>query len=452
VKDSSATSSPLPPGPAGPALWNLLHYMLRPEHFFRRARERWGSTFSARFTGLGTFVFLGDPAAIKDVFKGDPEVLRTGEANAFAAPTLGPGSILTLDGEEHARQRRALAPLFLGERMKAHLPVMRQLCLDEISRWREGTPVALEESCREITLQAILRLVFGMKQDARLDALAALVRRVMHLLGDPLAFLAPALPERLARFTQVAEVARLQKDIDEALLKLAEARRAEGDTRADFLGGLLEMRHPSGEPLSARELRDHLYTALLAGHDTTAIALAWAFGDILDRPEVLARIRTELQEVVGPAELAVEHLDRLVYLDAVIKESLRLHPLVDFSVRLLKAPFTAAGVTYPAGVTLAPCTLLAHMRAENFPEPEAFRPERFLSGRPDPHAYIPFGGGVRRCLGMAFALFEMRVVLATMLHRVTFAPQPGRNARIQRRGLFLAPSDRATFTPTSLSG
>lgn len=437
----------LPPGPRGPALVNLLRCTLWPDAFFARGRARHGDTFTADLAGLGRFVFLGDPAAIRDVFLGDAEVLRTGEANAFVADAVGPSSLLTLDGEAHARQRRALLPPLHGEaQLEVHVPLLRDLVDQELDRWLPGTSVRFEDACREVTLQAILRVIFGMTGGPELDGLAARVRRVMELLSHPLAFLAPALPRALQGSTR-REVLALQAEIDAALARLVEARRgAAGDGR-DVLSTLLRVQHPDGSSLTARELRDHLYTMLLAGHDTTAIALAWALGELLGHPDALARVEAELREVVGDGPLEVEHARRLHLLDASIKESMRLRPLVDYSVRLLRAPFTAGGVTYPARVTLAPCTLLVHLREDLYPEPLAFRPERFLHRRPDPHAWIPFGGGVRRCLGMNFALMEMRVVLATVLRRVRFAP-PGRwRPRVTRRGLFLAPSDRATFVP-----
>ena len=436
----------LPPGPRTPAFYNLLHYMYRPDSFFAQARAKYGVNFSADLAGLGRFVFLGEPAAIRDVFLGDPEVLRTGEANAFAVDTLGPNSVLTLDGEEHARQRKALTPPFLARHINRHVPTLRDICQQEIGRWQVGVPVKLENACREMSLQAILRLVFGMQQGSELDELAVLLRKITHLLSHPMAFAAPLLPSFLTR-----PIKRLQQSIDDALYRLIEAKRASAsETQEDMLANALTMRDAAGKPLSNQALRDHLFTLLMAGHDTTAIAIAWALGDILSHPNVLARLHAELDEVVGDDELCLEHFKDMPYLDAAIEESLRLRPLVDYSVRYLKAPFSADGITYPAGITLAPCTLLVHMRADIYPEPETFNPERFLARRPDPYAWIPFGGGRRRCLGMKFALLEMRVVLATVLQQVRFAPQDTWRPRMQRRGLFLAPSDRASFMPIAI--
>ncbi len=413
---------PLPPGPGGPGIYQLARWILRPAEFFESARRRHGLAFTARFPRLGTFVFLGDPAAIRDVFHGDPAVLRTGEANAFAAETVGRGSVLVLDGEEHARERRALAPPLHGEALLAHEPRLREAAHEEIGRWRPGVPVALEDACREIALQALLRAVFGLGPGPEREALAGPIRRMVRRLSHPLSFAAPLIPAWMKAGTErelAADRAELRAAFDRVLAgpgAFAEALR-----RA----------HP-GDPERGK---DHLQTMVLAGHDTTAIALAWALGEILPRPGLVAELRAER----GPK------------LESAIQESLRLRPLVDYSVRRLAAPFTAGGVEYPAGITLAPCTLLAHRNPAAFEAPEEFRPGRFLEKRPDPNAWIPFGGGTRRCLGMSFALLELRVVIEAVLDRVEFEPRRAPPPRVARRGLFLAPSDRATFTPRRIS-
>ena len=448
----------IPPGPRGPALLTLARYVLRPEAFFREGRERYGLNFSADLAGLGRFVFLGEPAALKDVFLGDPSILRTGEANAFVARAVGRRSLLTLDGEEHARARRILIPPLHGEHLAGHGEVVASLTEDEIERWVVGRPVRLEDACREIALQVILRVVFGLARGPETEAMADSIREVMRLLANPLAFMAHLVPRTLLRPTPWGRLRPLLAEIDRRIFGLIEARRAElegADPSAvsgEVLGTLILARDPQGQPLSNQEVRDHLFTLLLAGHDTSAIALAWVFSDLLPRPELCERVRAELEEVAGAGPVGSVCVGRqLRLLDALVKESLRLRPLVDFSVRRLAAPFEAGGVRYPAGVTLAPCTYLAHFNPDVFPEPEEFRPERFLEERPDPYTWIPFGGGQRRCLGMNFALFELRVVLATILRRVRFEPRQPVRIEHQRRGLFLAPSDRATFVPREIA-
>lgn len=430
------------PGPRAPAAWNLLRYARNPAGFFAHGLRRHGPVFQATFAGMGTFVFLGDPGAIRDVFHGDPEVLRTGEANAFAAGVLGRRSILLLDGEEHARVRRALAPPFHGSRLAAYAPVLRDVAEAEMSRWRPGETVTLEDACREMALQAILRFVFG---PGPAEDLAEPFRRLVRVLSSPLAFAAAAVPRWLRPLTPARRVDRALADLDAAVhARLATAAAPEGT----LLAVLRTLRGPAGEPPGPQDLRDHVVSLVLAGHDTTSIALAWAFGHIHSRPDVLSRI---LEEVRAPdADEAALEDGRQPWLNAAIRESLRLRPLVDYCVRRLRAPFTAAGTTYPAGVTLAPCMLLLHHRPDLYPDPHAFRPERFLDRRPDPDLWIPFGGGVRRCLGMDLALLEMRVLITTILRRVSFAPRPGWEPAVARRGLFLAPADRARLVLHSM--
>ena len=445
----------IPPGPRGPALLTLSRYVLRPEPFFRRGRERYGLNFSADLAGLGRFVFLGEPAALKDVFLGDPAILRTGEANAFAVHALGERSLLTLDGEDHARARRTLIPPLHGEHLERHGELVAALTHAEVDRWRAGEPLALENAAREIALQVILRVVFGLGRGPQTEALAGAVREVMRLFANPLAFMAHLVPRTMLRPTPWGRLRPLLAEVDRGLFRLINARRVEleaspSEGAGEVLATLIRARDAQGAPLSDPEIRDHLFTILLAGHDTSAIALAWVFSDLLPRPELCERVRAELEAVSGSGPLGSGEVRQLRFLDALIKESLRLRPLVDFSVRRLAAPFEAGGVRYPAGITLAPCSLLAHFNPAVFPEPETFRPERFLEERPDPYTWIPFGGGQRRCLGMNFALFELRTVLATILRRVRFAPREPRRVEFQRRGLFLAPSDRATFSPSEI--
>ena len=438
----------LPPGPRAPSIAQLTEYVARPFRFFDRARERFGTPFTIRLSRFGSFVMLTDPAAIRDVFTGDPHVLHSGEGNEFMADTLGPNSLLVLDDEPHARQRRALLPPFHGERMRAHTAAMRDATLRRVRDWRVGGRVRLEEECREITLEVILRTVFGLDGQAEIDRFGPKVRAFMKLAGSRFGLFADQIPERLRPVFWAPFLKRLRA-VTEPLLELVRERREEGRGGQDVLSVLFAMKHENGEPLTDHELRDHLFTLLLAGHDTTAVSLGWTFVDVLKRPDVLARIQDELRQAFPTGAIEPEGLARLPYLDATIRESLRLHPVVAFVVRKLVRPFTAGGVEYPAGVHLAPCMLLAHRDPELFPDPLTFRPERFLDVRPDPYRWFPFGGGTRRCIGQAFALFEMRVVLATLLRTVDFElTHP--SERVRRHGLLLAPARRAAAVVTAV--
>ena len=444
----SIQPAPLPPGPRTPGLYNLLFYILRPHAFFETYRRRYGDRFTVRLIGYGKFVFLSDPGAIEDVFKGDPDVLHSGEANALFAEILGTNSLLVLDGAEHKRQRVPQVPPFLGERMRTHTRTIHQAALECIGKWKPGQTVRIETEMREITLNVILRSVFGISEnDELIERLAEQTRALLYIGTHPMALLGALLPPRLQMWTpQGRRMRRDLRAVDSTIAELLTARRKSvgnnNDDADDILSILLTMKHEDGTPLSDQELRDHLITLLLAGHDTTAVALAWAFRAILSRPEVLEKIRAELREVFpdNDNEIHPDGLERLPYLDAVIKETMRVHPIVAFVVRRLTRPFSAGGILYPAGVILAPATLLVHKRPDVFPAPDRFRPERFLDQKPNPYAWIPFGGGTRRCLGMFFALVEMRVVLATALSRVNLrleTPHVG----TRRSGILIAPAD-----------
>jgi len=416
----------LPPGPRSPSLWQFLHYILRPYPFLDGVRRRYGMPSTVRFSGHGSIVLLSDPASVKDVFTGDPHVLHSGESNAFLGETLGPNSLLVLDDEAHWHQRTPLMPPFHGERMRAHTDAIRNATLRRMEGWGPGGGVELEEECREITLQVILETVFGDPD----PAFAGMLRDFMKLVDTPFALLASRIPRRIRPFTPWRGIVKGLRRIDEAIYALLARHRA-APPGEDVLSLLFRMKHEDGEPLSDAELRDHLMTLLLAGHDTTAIALGWAFEQILGHPEVLARIREEV----------ARGSDETPYLDAAIKESHRLRPVVPLVIRLLKKPFVAGGREYPAGVHLAPCMLLLHRDPAIYPEPEAFRPERFLGKAPDPYTWFPFGGGRRRCIGMSFALHEMRIVLATILSRAKLELEPGRQSGVRRKGILLAPHD-----------
>jgi len=410
----------LPAGPKSPSLWQLGRYVLRTYEFFDRCRARFGAPFTCSFAGFGKFVFLEDPEAIKDVFTGPAEVLHSGEANAFMAETLGKNSLLVLDDDEHWRQRKPQLAPFAGERMKAHAEVMREATLERMQTWRPGARIRLEDECREITLQIILRTIFG----SRDERFAKKLRELMAELDHPLGLLAGFVPKFVRPLTPWRRITRLLGAIDADIYALIRERRSDPAGATDVLSSLLPLAHEDRTPLTDTELRDHLFTLLIAGHDTTAVALAWMFELLLRDREALASAADER------------------YLEAAIHESMRLRPVVPFVARLLKRDFVAGGREYPAGVSLCPCMLLAHRNPESYPEPLRFRPERFVGKQPDPYRWFPFGGGRRRCLGQMFALFEMKIVIATILEHARLELVDATELRMRRKGILLAPASR----------
>jgi cytochrome P450 len=445
----AAAPNDLPPGPRTPSAWQLLQYTFRPLQFLENCARRYGDPFTVRWPGYGTFVMLSDPEAVKDVFRGDARALHSGEGNEFLAETVGKNSVLVLDEEFHARQRRVLLPPLKGERMRAFFEAMQSATLDAINALPIGQPIRMLEPMQDITLRVMLQVVLGLTRGPKLDEFARLVTDVLkYTRGRYSLILVKVLPLGLLRRIPRMPYYRQMRVLEHALFALiAERRRLPAADRGDnILTDLLAETHEDGQRLSDREIRDAVVTLIIAGHDTTSIALAWALEQIVPRADVVQRIVDEVRKVTGGEPPRAEHLTRLEYLDAAIRESLRVRSMLPFVTRVTKRPFVAAGQSYPAGIALCPCSHLVHHRADLYPEPEKFSPERFLERRYAAHEWFPFGGGNRMCLGMTFALYEMQVVLSTLFSHVRLERPPGICSTPVRRGVALAPHDGAMMT------
>jgi cytochrome P450 len=434
----------LPPGPRSPKLWQLLRYAHNPLPFLEECGRRFGPAFTIRFAGYGPFVMLSDSDAIREVFRGDPRTLHSGEANEFLSLTVGKNSVLVLDEETHARQRRVLVPPFKGERMRRFFPEMRAAAQTEIQTWGSGQQIEMLPAMRRITLRVILQSVLGLPAGPELAEIETQVERLLAMSRVTRYSIAmiPFIPfHSLKRFRLLPFFRQLRR-MDEALFAFIERyRRDPTPLGQSVFADLLTATHEDGQSLSDQEIRDIIATLIMAGHDTTSIALAWALEQIASHAEATARITAELEEVVGDGDFEPGHMDRLHYLDAAIRESMRIRTILPFVSRLTKQPFRAGGRDYPAGVTLAPCIHLVHRRPDLYPEPNLFRPERFLERKFDSTEWLPFGGGSRVCLGMAFSLYETKVVLAEMFSKMEFRPAAGQGSRAVRQGLSLAPHD-----------
>lgn len=431
----------LPPGPRLPAAVQTAYWIKRPLPFLDAAKKRYGDIFTIRLLGMGPMVMISAPDAIKAVFTGSSDVLLAGEGNAPLAPFLGENSLLILDRQPHLRQRRLLLPPFHGERMQGYGRVMRDLADESLDAWPMGKPFSAQPFMQNITLEVILRTVFGLEEGARKRRLAASLTELLNALMTPTVMLFGLLHLDLFQKAPWLPISQMKAGVDSQIFdEIAIARRDPSlSTRTDILAMMLNARDEEGRAMSDQELRDELVTLLVAGHETTATSLSWALERILMHPEVLEKIEAELASVVGGDPLEAEHLPKLEYLDAVVKESLRTRPILPIVVRRLDAPFEVGGWKLPKGVRVAPCIWLSQRREESFPEAERFLPERFVGKKTDPYAWLPFGGGVRRCIGMAFALFEMKTVLATVLLRARLRLAKGRPLDIVRRSLTLAP-------------
>ena len=424
----SATNGHLPPGPRLPMVVQSAIWFRGAQRFLRTCHARYGDTFRLQIAYEGTWVFVCDPDDVKAVFTGDPKLLHAGEANRILLPVVGPESLLLLDEAAHMEHRKMLLPPFHGQRMKRYGELMSDIAAREIEAWPTGEPYKLRPRMQAVTLEIILRAVFGVQEGERLERLRVELRRLLDTLTDPRqAFFLIALgPQRIREF---GPFKRKIAGVDSLIYaEIAERRKAEDlAEREDILSLMLQARHEDGSPMSDTELRDELVTLLVAGHETTATALAWAVERLVRHPAKLERLTAEVAE------------DRDEYLNAVIQETLRLRPVISLVNRTLKAPMQFAGYELPAGVKVAPCIYLVHRNPEIYPEPDRFLPERFLDNPPGTYTWIPFGGGVRRCLGGAFAQFEMQVVLRELVRRRTLRPARAGDERVYRRAITETP-------------
>ena len=418
----------LPPGPRAPRARQTARWIARPAAFLDDAARRYGDMFTLKIANEGTWVFLSDPEAVKQVFTGDPRLLHAGEANIVLLPVLGSQSVLLLDDDAHMAQRKLMLPPFHGERMRGYEEIMSEVAAREVERWPAGERLRAWPTMQTITLEVIMRTVFGVRESDRLERLGRALRSSLAWATEPrrMAQLAILGPRRIA---ERGTLKRALDPTDELIYEEIRSRRAAPDLaeRTDVLSLLLQARHEDGSEMSDQELRDELMTLLVAGHETGATALAWALEALTRHPEALGRLREEIDT----------HED--TYLDAVVKETLRLRPVIALVLRRLMEQMEIGGRVLPAGVNVAPCIYLVHRRPDVYEDPRAFRPERFLEKPPGTYTWIPFGGGVRRCLGASFAQFEMKVVLRELVARLDIRaarPQPERRVR---RAIVFAP-------------
>ena len=428
--------SALPPGPQLPAPLQLLGFWTRPLAFLEQSRQRYGKRFTIRLPGTPPFVMLSEPEQVKQVFQAPPDVLRPGEGARVLEPIIGSNSVILLDEGAHMTQRKLLLPAFHGERMEALTGLIEEVAEAEVAALPKDVPVALHPRMQDLTLKVILRAVFGLEPGPRFEALRERLAGMLEF-GDKPISLVPPKPESLGarvaeRVGPFVRFVRMQEEVDEILFALIAERRIEhaGD---DILAMLVEARHEDGSPMSDQEIRDELLTLLVAGHETTASSLAWAFSRLVHEPRVLGR----LVEEIDAGEEA--------YVTATIQETMRARPVLpNVAPRLVAKPIEVGGWEYEPGCSLVCNGYLIHHDPEIYPDPYAFRPERFLDDPPGTYTWIPFGGGRRRCIGASFALLEMKIVLRAMLaaREVRAAGQDVELA--QRRNITVRPAGGAT--------
>jgi cytochrome P450 family 135 len=422
--------SALPPGPTEPPLVQMTWWLSRPIGFLESCRKRFGDAFSVTFLGSQRpTVMLSNPEAIRALYTEHAHNLPPGRTLALR-PIMGASSVLLLEGREHLTLRKAMLPPFHGERMRSYESIVREVAEREISSWPQSEPFALHPRMQAVTLEVILSAVFGVTDPTRRSQL---LQRLPLLLGDTSSIglqMRFMLSRRFGRGDPMARLNEVVAQVDAPLLEEIAARRNDPELqeREDILSLLMSAPMEDGNPMSDRELRDQLVTLLLAGHETTATALAWTFDLLLRHPQTLERLTTE-----------VDAGEEDTYLRAVISESLRLRPVVPLAGRRLTTDLNAGDLHLPAGTDVTPAIWLTHTRAQDYPEPYAFRPERFLDDAPSTYSWIPFGGGIRRCLGASFAEFEMRVVLETILRQRVLTSAGNRAERVARRNVTFSP-------------
>jgi cytochrome P450 len=419
----------LPPGPGLPMAVSTLLWQLRFAQYVTYCQRRFGHYFTIALPISRTVVAVSDPEAIKAVFADRGEKTHAGEGNSILEPLLGRSSLLLLDGPEHTRHRRLIHPPFHGSRMTRYAEIIRAATRAEVESWPLERAFPLLPSMQSLTLKVILGAVFGLTEGPQADRFATLVRRVTAPGSSPLA--AAALLKRdLGPLRMWTSFVRDRTLLDDALYAEIAARRRAADLaeRGDILSILLQARDEEGRPMSDQELRDELMTLLVAGHETTATALAWFFDQVLHHPEALSRLREDRS--AGAA----------AYLDAAINETMRLRPVVGMVARKLSAEMQVGPYLLPSGTIVAPNIFLTHRRADLYPRPLEFRPERFLEERVETYAWLPFGGGIRRCVGAEFALFEMRTAIPEILRLARLRAADRDGDAISRRAVTLVPA------------
>ncbi|MBD2002638.1 MULTISPECIES: cytochrome P450 [Cyanophyceae] len=441
----------LPKGPNTPRSLRLIKFIFQPIKYLDDNAKAYGDTFTIRGSKNTPIVYFSQPQALQTIFTADDRQLDAGRGNSGLEFLMGENSLLLLDGDRHQRQRQMLTPPFHGERMRAYGQIISEIAQQVMNQWTVGKPFNIRVSMQEIALRVILRVVFGLDEGSRLEKLRSLVGSTLDLMTSPFnssAFFFEFLKQDLGGWSPWGRMQRQIKQIDELIYAQIAERRAESNpNREDILSLMMSARDEAGQPMTDVELRDELMTLLVAGHETTASALTWALYWVDQLPQVRDKLLQEL-DVDTTADPSI--IAKLPYLTAVCSETLRIYPIAPNTfIRVVRSPIEITGYKLEPGTVVVPSIYLAHHREETFPEPKQFKPERFLERQFSPYEYLPFGGGNRRCIGMAFAMYEMKLVLATILSRFQVSLVDKRPVIPVRRGLTLAAPGGMKMVATS---
>jgi cytochrome P450 family 135 len=416
----------LPPGPRLPRALQAVGWTQRPLPFLERCQRRYGDSFTLRILHWGDWVVLCDPDDVKRVFTAG-DAVGVALANPLLGPVLGAHSVMLLEEPRHMTRRKLMLPAFHGRGIEGDGEMMAAVARREVGRWPVGEPFELWPRMQGITQEVVMRAVFG-GDDHRLGRLRELLRGLTAWMNDPrnLALLATFGPRWVVRSRHFRQA---MGPVEQAVLEEVRRRRAEGEMREDVVSMLIAARYEDGSPLSERDLRDELLTLLTDG--PTSSSLAWTFERLLRNPDKLARVQAEVREGGDGS-----------YLDAVIKETLRVRPPVPVVVRRLLEPMRLGGHDLPAGTIVAPCIHLIHRSEATYPRARSFIPERFIGRQPGTYTWIPFGGGTRRCLAASYAEMEMKRVLRTVFTEVELRPVENRSERMRKSAISFSPDRR----------
>jgi cytochrome P450 len=427
AEDATLKAAAEVPGPRVPGLLQSWLGVVRPVEARLALRKRYGPVFRSNDAIAGELFHVADRALVEQMFKWKPAQYNVAEPREVMAPVTGPSSILLLDGERHLRMRKLMLPPFHGDAIAHYADVIEQITNGAIDDWRPGQTIRTRSVAQAVTLEVIIRAVFGITDAARIAEL----KRLLPGLSAPSPFLL-LVQKDLGPRSPWGRFLRRRDRVDALLYDEIEHRRRdpEREERRDILTLLLDARDDEGNPLTDRELRDELITILLAGHETTATSIGWAFERLLRSPSALERLTAEVTAGAGSE-----------YMEAVIKETLRVRPVVTEVFRAPTERTELGGYVFEPGTQMAASIFLIQYDPDLYPpDPQAFRPERFLEGAPEPYTWIPFGGGVRRCLGAAFAQLEMKIVISTILARAQLRAPRARDEKARFRGVTLLPS------------
>lgn len=434
----------LPPSPKTPKLLQMLEWIARPMAYMEDCNQSYGDIFTLHLgEKFAPVVFVSSPQANEQILAGDSKDFDApGENNMIFQPFVGDHSVITVSGTRHRRQRNLLMPPFHGERMRAYGQIISDVTEQVVSQWKIGQPFNVRASTQSIAMRVILRAVFGLDEGERSQKIEQLFTEILDTTSSPLSVTMlyfPALRKDLGSWSPWGRFVRLRQEVDKLIYQEIQERREQADeSRADILSLLMAARDEAGQPMTDVELRDELMTLLLAGHETTATALAWALYWIHKLPAVREKLLEELDSLGDDLDPGV--IFRLPYLNAVCSEALRIYPVAMLTCpRVVRVQRSLCGYELEPGTPVIGSIYLTHRRQDLYPEPEQFKPERFLEHQFSAYEYLPFGGGSRRCIGLAFAQFEMKVVLAKMLLRWQMALADNRVVRPVRRGLVTAP-------------